>query len=76
MCIRDRRQALVREAEQLQRAIESRDTIGQAKGALMERYDIDATTAFNLLVKISQDTNTPVAQVARKLIRNDRSDQR
>ncbi|WP_081654599.1 ANTAR domain-containing protein [Mycobacterium sp. UM_WGJ] len=72
----EQRQALVREAEQLQRAIESRDTIGQAKGALMERYDIDATTAFNLLVKISQDTNTPVAQVARKLIRNDRSDQR
>ncbi|CAJ1510387.1 ANTAR domain-containing protein [[Mycobacterium] holstebronense] len=72
----EQRRALVREAEQLQRAIENRDTIGQAKGALMERYDIDATAAFNLLVKISQDTNTPVAHVARKLTRIDHPDRR
>jgi ANTAR domain len=38
----ERQQALVAETEQLWRAIETRDTIGQAKGMLMERFDIDA----------------------------------
>jgi GAF domain-containing protein len=48
----------------LQRAIVSRDTIGQAKGRLMERYGIDADTAFRLLVRISQDANVKLAVVA------------
>ena len=72
----EERHALLCQAEQLHSAIESRDTIGQAKGTLMERYDIDAAAAFDRLVKISQETNTPVVQVARELIRSDRTGRR
>ncbi|OBF60863.1 histidine kinase [Mycobacterium sp. 852002-53434_SCH5985345] len=66
-----RLQALVAENEQLRRAIETRDTIGQAKGVLMERFDVDATAAFGLLVKLSQDTNARVEQIARRLVEID-----
>jgi AmiR/NasT family two-component response regulator len=38
---------------------------------LMERFNIDATGAFNLLVKLSQNTNTPVRQISCKLIEVD-----
>jgi hypothetical protein len=67
----DRQQALVAENEQLWRAIETRDTIGQAKGMLMERFNIDADSAFKLLAKLSQDTNTRVEHVAHKLVEVD-----
>ncbi|MGU3437502.1 GAF and ANTAR domain-containing protein [Actinomycetes bacterium M1A6_2h] len=49
-------------------ALATRDLIGQAKGMLMERYRIDAVQAFALLAKLSQDNNTPVAQLAAELI--------
>ncbi len=67
----ERLQALVAENQQLRRAIKTRDTIGQAKGMLMERFDIDATTAFELLVKLSQNTNARVEQIALKLVEID-----
>jgi hypothetical protein len=67
----ERQHALVAEIEQLRHAIDTRDTIGQAKGMLMERFDIDAVGAFNLLVRLSQNTNTRVEQIARKLIEID-----
>ncbi|EFG79485.1 ANTAR domain protein [Mycobacterium parascrofulaceum ATCC BAA-614] len=63
--------ALAAENRQLRRAIETRDTIGQAKGMLMERFDIDAIAAFGLLAKLSQDTNAPVEQIAQKLLEVD-----
>jgi ANTAR domain len=68
---RDRRHrnALVDENEQLRRALETRDTIGQAKGILMERFNTDATRAFEFLVKLSQESNTRVADLAYKLVR-------
>lgn len=53
---------------QLRRALETRDTIGQAKGMLMERYDIDAAAAFDLLCKLSQQSNIRLVEVAEKLI--------
>jgi AmiR/NasT family two-component response regulator len=56
------------EIEQLRHAIETRDIIGQAKGILMERFSMDATAAFDLLVTFSQKSNTRVADVARKLV--------
>jgi AmiR/NasT family two-component response regulator len=62
---------LIAENEQLRHAIDTRDTIGQAKGMLMERFDIDAVGAFDLLVRLSQNTNTRVEQIARKLIEID-----
>ena len=49
-------------------ALASRDVIGQAKGMLMERYGVDAIQAFDLLRKLSQDSNVPLVQVATELI--------
>lgn len=64
----ERQQELKAEIEHLRCAIESRDTIGQAKGMLMERFDINAAAAFKLLAKVSQDTNTRLEQIARKVV--------
>ena len=52
------------EASNLQKAVDSRDLIGQAKGILMERFDIDDEAAFQMLVSTSQDTNMKLARVA------------
>jgi GAF domain-containing protein len=49
-------------------ALASRDQIGQAKGMVMERFTIDAVQAFELLRRLSQDTNTPLVDVARQII--------
>ncbi|MDL5158200.1 GAF and ANTAR domain-containing protein [Actinomycetospora termitidis] len=50
---------------QLRDAVISRDVIGQAKGILMSRYGIDATTAFGRLVEASQDMNVKLVDIAR-----------
>ncbi|GAA1459168.1 GAF and ANTAR domain-containing protein [Williamsia maris] len=52
-------------------ALASRDTIGQAKGMIMERFDIDALQAWELLRKLSQDANVAVIDLARQLIEAD-----
>jgi ANTAR domain len=49
-------------------ALNSRDVIGQAKGMIMERFCVDAVRAFDLLVKLSQQSNTRVAVVAAELV--------
>jgi GAF domain-containing protein len=54
--------------EQFKRALASRDLIGQAKGMIMERYGVDAVQAFEVLRKLSQDSNVPLVQVARELV--------
>ncbi|WP_328305844.1 ANTAR domain-containing protein [Actinomycetospora sp. NBC_00405] len=54
-------------AANLQRAVDSRDQIGQAKGILMERFSLDDEAAFQMLVKSSQDTNMKLTDVARWL---------
>jgi len=66
-------QAMAREIEQLRRALESRDVIGQAKGMLMERFDVDAAMAFGVLTRLSQESNTRVAHVAQMLTELDHS---
>jgi GAF domain-containing protein len=53
--------------ENLHKAISARDLIGQAKGILMERYDITAEQAFSVLARASQQTNTKLVDVARSL---------
>jgi transcriptional regulator with GAF, ATPase, and Fis domain len=53
---------------QFRAALATRDVIGQAKGMLMERFDIDSGRAFAMLKKISQQTNTPVRQLAVRLV--------
>jgi hypothetical protein len=57
----------------LQNAVDSRDLIGQAKGILMERFSVDDETAFQMLVKSSQDTNMKLTAVARWLTTSSRS---
>lgn len=59
---------MVRRDEQFRSALASRDVIGQAKGMLMERFDIDAVQAFELLKRLSQNSNTPLAAVALQLV--------
>jgi transcriptional regulator with GAF, ATPase, and Fis domain len=53
---------------QFQSALASRDTIGQAKGMIMERFNVDAVRAFELLTKLSQDSNIRVADIAEELV--------
>src|SRR5207248_2342076 len=57
-----------RRDEQFKRALASRDTIGQAKGMIMERYGVDAVQAFDVLRKLSQDSTVPLVQVATELV--------
>lgn len=48
-------------------ALATRDVIGQAKGMLMQRENITGFRAFNLLTRVSQETNLKVVDVARWL---------
>ena len=45
-------------SDQFRSALASRDIIGQAKGIIMERYNLRAVAAFKLLIKLSQERNT------------------
>jgi hypothetical protein len=58
------------QARHLQRAVDSRDLIGRAKGILAERFAVDDETAFRMLVKSSQDTNMKLTAVAQWLTEN------
>lgn len=51
-------------SEQLRRAVDSRDVIGQAKGILMSRQGLSAEQAFDLLRRTSQDLNIKLVQLA------------
>jgi len=57
-----------RQSEQLESALSTRDRIGQAKGIIMERYDVDDVKAFDMLRKLSQDSNTRLTEVAARVI--------
>jgi GAF domain-containing protein len=57
-----------RRDDQFRRALASRDIIGQAKGMIMARYGVNAVQAFDMLRKLSQDSNTPVTQIAAELV--------
>ena len=57
-----------RREEQFRQALSSRDVIGQAKGMIMERYRVDAVQAFELLRKLSQDSNVPLIKIATSLV--------
>jgi ANTAR domain len=54
----------VRTAENLRLALESRAVIEQAKGILMERLRVTPDGAFEILARISNDTNTKLRDVA------------
>jgi GAF domain-containing protein len=57
--------------EQFRSALASRDIIGQAKGIIMERFGVDAVQAFNLLTRLSQESNTKLIEVAQRLVDSD-----
>jgi GAF domain-containing protein len=57
-----------RDSQQLQAALLSRDLIGQAKGILMERFDVDAVGAFEMLRKLSQQMNVRLAEIAQRVV--------
>jgi GAF domain-containing protein len=57
-----------RQGEQLESALTTRDRIGQAKGIIMERYGVDDVRAFEMLRRLSQDSNTRLADVAQRVI--------
>ena len=56
------------QGEQLQSALSTRDRIGQAKGIIMERYGIDDIAAFEMLRRLSQDSNVRLADIAQRVI--------
>lgn len=57
-----------RRAEQLTSALTTRDRIGQAKGIIMERYQVDDVQAFEMLRRLSQDSNTKLIDIAQQVI--------
>ncbi|WP_319041421.1 GAF and ANTAR domain-containing protein [Kribbella solani] len=60
--------ATARREEHLKVAVDARKLVGQAMGILMERYDLSADLAFEVLRRYSQDTNTKLREVAQRLI--------
>jgi GAF domain-containing protein len=54
--------------EHLREALESRDTIGQAKGILMARRNCTSDEAFEALRKVSQRRNVKLREIADKVI--------
>jgi transcriptional regulator with GAF, ATPase, and Fis domain len=59
---------VAQKTDQLTRALDSRTLIGQAVGVVMERYQLDATAAFQVLARISSETNSKILEIARELI--------
>jgi AmiR/NasT family two-component response regulator len=55
-------------ADNLQKAIESRAVIDQAKGILMERSKLTADQAFQRLARTSMQTNRRVRDIADHLV--------
>lgn len=54
--------------EQLESALTTRDRIGQAKGMIMERYGVDEIQAFDMLRRLSQESNVRLVDVAQQVI--------
>jgi len=54
--------------ENLQRAVQTRNLIGQAQGILMERFALSADKAFELLRRVSQQQNVKLRDVAMRLV--------
>lgn len=57
-----------RREAQFRRMVNNRDVVGQAKGVLMERFDIDAAAAEALLMKLSAERQQPLTSIALQLV--------
>jgi len=60
--------ALAEENAQLRFALESRIVIEQAKGVLMERFDLPADAAFELLRTAARSSRTKIHAVAAEVV--------
>lgn len=60
--------AAARQEEHLRKAVDARHVIGQAQGILMERFDIDADRAFNVLRRYSQNRNVKLRAIAEEVV--------
>jgi GAF domain-containing protein len=58
-----------RHETQLNQALETRRTIGQAVGIVMERYELSEDRAFNFLIRASSTSNVKLRDVAAELVR-------
>ncbi|MEV6313691.1 GAF and ANTAR domain-containing protein [Streptomyces sp. NPDC051776] len=56
-----------RTADQLQKALDTRHTIGEAMGIVRERYDLGEQDAFNVMRRLSQDRNIKLRVLARRI---------
>lgn len=63
--------SMLRRQDQFRSALASRDLIGQAKGVIMERFNLDAVEAFDLVTRLSQQSNRKVIDVARSLVESE-----
>lgn len=57
-----------RHIEHLERAVTARTLIGQAQGILMERFGLSPARAFEVLRRVSQESNTKLNTVAEELV--------
>jgi GAF domain-containing protein len=57
-----------RHGDQLKSALSTRDRIGQAKGIIMERYKVDEVQAFEMMRRLSQDSNKKLTEIAQQVI--------
>ena len=62
--------AIARERDQLLKAVDSRGVVGQAQGILMERYDVDADQAFQVLRRYSSHLNQKLRSIAEGVVRS------
>jgi GAF domain-containing protein len=56
------------EKRQLSRGLETRTVIGQATGIVMQQFDLDATTAFSVLRRLSQHNNVKIRDLAARIV--------
>jgi GAF domain-containing protein len=63
--------SMMRRQDQFRSALASRDVIGQAKGVVMERFNLDAVEAFELLTRLSQQSNRKLIDLAESLIESE-----
>lgn len=60
--------AASQQVEQLSAALDTRTIIGQACGIVMERYSLDANRAFDVLVRVSSQSNVKLREVALEFV--------
>jgi GAF domain-containing protein len=57
-----------REIQNLEEAVRTRTTIGQAVGIVMERYKLPEQRAFAFLTRLSQTSNTKLRRIAEEIV--------